>query len=157
MLPRSVVDFFGHLHGALKAPVKRAEFARALEKRTASAIANGVDASDPMVMTRLMVDAYKDANRSIFLQDNRVVSAYRRGMRALEEKDKKTGRVPVGSKIGSTIAKTVFPIVRVPTNIIAETMQNALGTVTGSARLAMAFRRGDREFAAPTRPTLDSA
>lgn len=95
-----------------------------------------------MVTTRLMVEAYKDANRAIFLQDNRVVSAYRRGMRALEEKDKKTGRVPVGSKILSTAVKTALPIVRVPTNIVAETMQYAFGSVTGSARLALAMRRG---------------
>jgi hypothetical protein len=142
VLPRSFADFFGHLHGALKAPVKRAEFARAFEKRAQSAIAAGVDVSDPMVQTRLMVESYKDANRSIFLQDNRVVSAYRRAMTALEQKDKATGRVPVGSKILSTAAKTVFPIVRVPTNIIAETFQYATGTVTGSARLALAMRRG---------------
>ena len=145
VLPRSVVDFRSHSR-RIKSPGQACRVRRALEKRTASAIENGVDASDPMVMTRLMVDAYEDANRSISLQDNRVVSAYRRGMRALEEKDKKKGRVPVGNKIGSTIAKTVSPIVRVPTNIIAETILYALGTVTGSARLAMVFRRGIEKF-----------
>jgi hypothetical protein len=142
VLPRSVVDFFGQIHGALKAPVKRAEFARALEKRAQSAIAAGVDVTDPMVQTRLMVEAYKDANRSIFLQDNRVVSAYKSAMARLEQKDKATGRIPVSGKLAATALKTVFPIVKVPTNIIAETFQYAIGTVTGSARLGMAFRRG---------------
>lgn len=141
-LPSSVIDFFGHIHGALKAPAKRAEFARAFEKRAANAIAGGVDVSDPMVQTRLSVEAYKDANRSIFLQDNRVVSAYKRGLSALEQPDKATKRVPVSSKALSTAARIALPIVRVPTNIIAETFQYALGTVTGSARLAAAMSRG---------------
>src|SRR5262249_27593832 len=55
---------------------------------------------------------------------------------------KETGRVPFGSKVGATALKILFPIVKVPTNIVAETMQYSVGTVTGSLRLANAFRRG---------------
>lgn len=142
VLPRSVVDFFGHIHGALKAPVKRAEFTRSLEKRTEQAIRNGVDISDPLVQTRLMVESYKDANRSIFLQNNGITSAYRAAVRTLEQKDKVTGRVPVGRKVIATGLKIALPIVKVPTNIIAETFQYALGTITGGARLTFALRRG---------------
>lgn len=141
-LPPEMTDFLGHIHGALKAPVKRAEFARALEKRTEHALRHGVDVSDPMVQTSLAVSAYKDANRSIFLQDNRVVNAYKAGLAVLGKVDKTTGRVPLGAKAATTAIKGLLPIVKVPTNIVAETLQYATGAVTGSGRLAMALRRG---------------
>ncbi|MGH9818523.1 MAG: hypothetical protein ACRD43_00030, partial [Pyrinomonadaceae bacterium] len=70
----SAIDFFGHLHGALKSPVKRAEFERSLEKRMAHAIRNKIDVSDPAVQMRIALEAYGDANRSIFMQDNRVIN-----------------------------------------------------------------------------------
>ena len=140
--PKSIIDVFGQLHGALKAPVKRAEFARSFEKRIAWNIAHNVDVTAPEVQLRVAVEAYKDASRSIFLQDNRVVSAYKRALSAFEEKDKSTGRVPAASKLAATGLRTILPIVRVPTNIVAETMQYAVGSVIGSVRVGMAMRRG---------------
>lgn len=142
LLPPSAIDFFGHVHGALKAPTKRAEFARSLEKRTQFNIEHGVDVSDPMVQSRLVIEAYKDANRSIFMQDNRVVSAYKRALSALEQKDKATGKPSLAGKTAATIARVLLPIVKVPTNIVAETLQYATGLVTGSAHLASAFAKG---------------
>lgn len=141
-VPRSVIDFFGSVHGALKTPTKLNEFSRSLEKRTAFDLRNGVDVTDPLVQTRLMTEAYKDASRSIFMQDNRVVAAYRRALSALEQKEKSTGKTPLGPKIGATTAKVLLPIVKVPTNIVAETMQYAVGSVTGSLRLGKALIKG---------------
>lgn len=140
--PRSLIDFIGSIHGALKAPTKRNEFARSFEKRVAAAMTAGVDATDPMVQTRIATEAYKDANRSIFMQDNRVVSAYKRAISALEQPDKATGKTPAGSKALATTARVLLPIIKVPTNIVAETMQYAVGSVTGSVRLANALRKG---------------
>lgn len=141
-LPHEAIDFFGNLHGALKTVTKRNEFARSFEKRVAHALANGVDASDPLVQTRLALEAYKDANRSIFMQDNRVVSAWRAGLQRLKQTDKTTGQTPISSKALATFIETMVPIVKIPTNIVAETMQYATGSVTGSLRLARAYRRG---------------
>lgn len=140
--PPGVSDFFGHVHGALKSVPKRAEFARSFEKRAQQAIAQGVDVSDPLVQARLSVESYKDANRAIFQQDNRVVSAYKAALRTLEQKSKETGKVPTGSKAVATAGKILLPIVRIPTNIVAETLQTSTGLVTGSARLGRAFARG---------------
>lgn len=140
--PRSVIDLFGQIHGALKSPVKRAEFARSMEKRIAHAIRSGMDVTDPMVQMRLSVDAYKDANRSIFLNDNVVVNAYNRAVASLMEKQRSTGKPSGGGRIIATATKVLLPIVRVPTNIVAETIQYATGTVTGSLRVANALRRG---------------
>lgn len=141
-LPRSVIDFFGNLHAALKAPVKRAEFARAFEKRVSAAIHDGVDVSDPMVQTRLSVESYKDANRSIFLQDNRLVNFFKAGFRALEQPNKETGKPTVGGKLAATAGRLALPILRVPTNIVAETFTYAFGSLAGGLRLANAFAKG---------------
>jgi hypothetical protein len=139
---KSVIDFFGHLHGALKAPVKRAAFARAFEKLTAFNLKNGVDVSDPLVQTRMAIQAYKRANMDIFMQPNRYATAMRMGLRGIEAKSKTTGQTPVSGKLAATAVRTLIPIVKVPTNIVAEALQYATGLVTGSARAAMAIRKG---------------
>lgn len=142
LLPRTAIDFFGSIHGALKSQTKRNEFTRSFEKRAAFAMKNGVDVTDPMVQTRIAAEAYKDSQRAIFMSDNRVVNAYKRGMTALEQPDKATGETPVSSKAIATAGRVLLPIVKVPTNIVAETMQYATGSITGSVRLANAFRKG---------------
>lgn len=142
VLPRSVIDIFGQIHGALKAPVKRAEFARSFEKRSAAAIHEGVDITDPLVQTRLATESFKDASRSIFLQDNIVSDRVSRFINSFSQKSKITGKTPIGGKIATTIGKTLLPITKVPTNIVGETFQYALGLPSGAARLALAMRRG---------------
>jgi len=140
--PKSVIDFFGNMHAALKAPVKRAEFARSFEKRMAWNMRQGVDVRETGVQTRIATEAYKDANRSIFLQDNRVTSAYKAALARLEQPAKGSKQMPIGGKIAGTALRTVLPIVRVPTNLVAETFAHAFGLVSGSTRLAFALRRG---------------
>lgn len=142
VIPHHWLDIFGSMHGALKAPVVRAEFARSFEKRTAHAAANGIDITDPAVQIRIGLEAYRDSQRAIFQQDNRVVQIWNTAMRQLEQPSKVTGRVSLGNKALQTVAKTIFPIVKIPTNIVAEAFQYATGTVTGSARLAKAFKSG---------------
>lgn len=55
---------------------------------------------------------------------------------------KVTGRPTVGGKVAQAVGKTLLPIVKIPTNIVAEAFQYATGAVTGSARLAAAMKRG---------------
>lgn len=141
-MPRDVSDFLGAIHGALKAPTKRNAFTRSFEKRTAWAIRNGLDVTDPVVQSRIALDAYRDANRSIFMQDNRLVDAYKRGLQALEAKNKQTGKPSLLGKSAATVAKVMLPIVKIPTNIVAETAQYALGSVYGTAKLAHAYGKG---------------
>jgi hypothetical protein len=139
---KSVVDFFGHVHGALKAPVKRAAFARAFEKLTAWNMRNGVDVTDPMVQTKMAIQAYKRANMDIFMQPNRYADRIRRLISSFEEKDKATGKTPVSAKTAATAARVLVPIVKVPTNIVAEAIQYVTGLMTGSIRAAQALRAG---------------
>ena len=139
---KSVMDYFGYMHGALKAPVKRAEFTRSFEKRIAKLISAGVDVSDPMVQAMVATKAYEDANRAIFMQDNRVVNAFKRAVNSLEAPDPKTGKVSTGGKILATTAKILLPIVKIPTNVVAETAIYVVGVATGSYKLARAYAKG---------------
>jgi hypothetical protein len=139
--PDSLADWVGLSHGAFKNAVKEAEFARAFEKQASNYIAQGIDVQDPMVKFQMGVNAWKEANRSIFLGDNRVVDFFNETIGRMERKDKE-GHASVGGKIAATAMRTVFPIVRVPTNIVAETMQYAAGLATGSAKYALAIRKG---------------
>jgi hypothetical protein len=142
-IPYSVLDWFGQLHAALKAPTKRAAFERALFKLNDAAIRSGVvDPTDPAVKTTIEARAYVQADRAIFMQDNRVVQAYRAAIARLEQPDKTTGLVPLGGKIAATVAKVLLPIVKVPSNYVAEAFVHAFGTVTGSVKLAQAFAKG---------------
>lgn len=136
VMPFELVDFIGAIHGALKAPVKRSEFERSFQKRVEHAIRNGVDPTDPMVQTQIAASAFKDAQRAIFMQDNRVTAAYNAALAILKSKG------TPGARALATTMQTVFPIVKVPTNIIGETFQYATGLVTGSTRLAFAMKKG---------------
>jgi len=147
ILPRTMIDFFGALHGALKAPVKRAEFERSLQKRIESYLANNADLSDPAVQVKAMLEtfkqeAYKDASRSIFLQDNILAEGVNSFIGRLEQPLKATGKPSPAGTVAAGVARGLFPIVRVPLNIVAETVQYATGLYTGSGRLGLAFRRG---------------
>jgi hypothetical protein len=140
-MERSWMDFAGTLHAALKAPVKRNEFTRSFEMRMTKAMSDGVDVIDPLVQTQLAMDAYKDANRAIFMQDNKVVQLYNRAVRDLEQPDK-NGVVSPYSKAGSTILKTLLPIVKIPTNYAFETARYAFGVPAAAYDIAKAYRSG---------------
>ena len=141
-LPPEWIDFIGNIHGALKAPVKRMEFTRSLEKRTAWNIQHGVDVSDPMVQVQMGLDAYKDAQKSIFQQNNKVATWISTMERSLEAKDKATGRTPIPNKAAATALRVAVPITKVPFNIISETLQYATGLATGSVELGRAYKNG---------------
>lgn len=140
--PFSIADLPGRTHGAFKATTKRAEFERAYEKILTWYGRNGSDISNPGIQLQAAIEAYKHANRSIFLQDNRLVSAYNSALTRLQQTSKTTGVTPVGGRLAATTAKVLLPIVRVPSNIVAEVFQFAFGSLSGSARLAKAYARG---------------
>jgi hypothetical protein len=141
-LPPTFVDYLGKIHGALKNPTKINEFARSLELRTQHALAHGIDPTDPIVQIRLMHEAYMDANRAIFLQDNAVVDAYKAAINRLEAKNKETGKPSLALQLLSTGIQSEMPIVKVPTNVIAETSQVLTGALTGPVKAAFAYAKG---------------
>jgi hypothetical protein len=124
----------------LKAPIKRMEFERAVKKRVLWSLENGINAYDPAVLQLIKVDAYKDANRAIFMQDNLIADNINQFLSVKYSKE--TGKATPGSLALHAVGKTLLPIVRVPSNLVAEAFTYALGLETGSLRLANAFREG---------------
>lgn len=140
-LPPEAIDFFGQLHSAVKAPVKRFIFERSLERRLRRTMATGVDITDPMVQTSVLLDAYKDANRAIFMQDNKVAEGWNKLVHHFEKEDPKTGEAPY--KGIATTLQWLAPFVKVPTNIAAEIGTNVYGIPVGAAKLIHAtFTKG---------------
>jgi broad specificity phosphatase PhoE len=119
-LPPEAIDFFGQLHSAIKAPVKRFAFERSFAKRMANNIKNGTPI-DGMVEARIAVEAYKDAERSIFMQDNAVSRGWSNMISGLERSE------TPGAKELATAAQWLIPFVKVPTNILGETISHVAG------------------------------
>lgn len=140
-LPPGLSDYLGSLHGALKNPTLENEYARSLTLRTEHAAVNAVDTQDPLVQLRLSNEAYMDAKRSIFMQDNGVVDAWNAGLKRLEAKDK-DGKPNLVLKVISSALQSELPIVKVPTNVIAETSDLLTGWLHGPARAAFAYAHG---------------
>lgn len=141
-LPPSLIDYLGKVHGALKYPTKINEFARSFELRSQHAIREGLDPSDPIVEMRLLQGAWMDSNRAIFMQDNGVVNAYRAALTTLEAKNKQTGKPSVALQLLSTGLQTELPIVKVPSNVIAEASTILTGALTGPVKAAFAYAKG---------------
>lgn len=137
-------EYLGYLHAALKAPVKRAEFTRSLAKRMEFAEKVGRDLSDPNVMAELSQEAYVDANRSIFMQDNVVSSAWEGMLRILENSKKAPNLGPGLARLG----RFFVPIVKVGTNLVGETLVGTHGLVTGGLQAIRAYAKGIDELPA---------
>jgi hypothetical protein len=130
-LPPEAIGFFGQLHSALKAPVKRAAFERSMTKRIAANLKAGVDVSDPMVQSKIAIQAYKDANRAIFMQDNFISDSYRNFVNSLERSKK----YPTQGKAVATALQWLIPFVKVPTNIVGEVGTNVAGVPIAAGKL----------------------
>jgi broad specificity phosphatase PhoE len=127
-LPPEAIDFFGQLHSAIKAPVKRFAFERSFEKRMANNIKAGTPI-DGMVEARIAMEAYKDANRAIFMQDNAVSRGWSMLISGLERTD------TPGAKELATGLQWLIPFVKVPTNIVGETISHVAGPELALAKI----------------------
>ena len=133
----TVLELPGRSHGAIKAPVKRFGFTRAVEAleefyaKQEGADGKPLNVQDPMVRARIRVEAYKAANRAIFLQDNFVASKVSNFI------SERSGNQPVTpyKKAWATAGRVLVPIVKVPTNIVAETFTYAFGLPSAATRL----------------------
>lgn len=136
IVPTEGVEFIGAMHGAMKAPLKRASFEYALQKGYEGAIREGLDVNDPLVQMRVGMDAYKFAERQLFLQDNVAVKALKVFNATLRRSDSHA------AKSTATAIDLMTPVVKIPTNIIAEAFEHVFGSVTGSVQAAKAYRNG---------------
>lgn len=135
-LPPEALDFFGHLHSAIKVLPKRAEFFRSVEIRSQWALDNHLDLQDPKVQATIAADAYVDANRAIFMQENFIND----GFKALVHTFERNG---LSGKSAAFMLRVVLPIVKVPTNIVFETSDFAIGSVKGGLEALNVILRKD--------------
>jgi hypothetical protein len=133
------MNLLGQMHGALKAPIKRAEFSLSLEKRLAWNIRNGIDVTDPLVQTRIMTEALNDGYRSIFMQHGFSADMFNQFVGMLEQSKK----YPVAGFASAKMLRFLLPIVRVPMNIVGETLTGVHGVPTASARVMFHIVKGD--------------
>lgn len=139
-MDRTMLEYAGSIHGALKAPTKRGVFARNMELGFAKVIKDGGDPLDPAIQAQVGLRAYHASERAIFMQPNRLTDMYSAGLRSLERPGK-NGKTPVPSKILATVMKTLMPIVKIPTNFVGEVAQHG-ALLPGLYKLRKAYKAG---------------
>lgn len=130
------LDFFGSVHGALKTPAQRFAFYRALENYGQTAAKAGKDLRDPAVQMEAGAHAYAESKRAILQGDNLVTDIFSNFVGYAE-------RQGPGGKAIATAAKVLTPIVKVPTNYIAEASNYIAGGPIGVGKLIAAKMRGE--------------
>lgn len=121
-MPPEMLEVWGHLHGALQTPVKRAEFARSYEKRMHYAVdVKGANPNDELVQLTAQSKAFEDANRSVFLQKNAFSDWFNRVVTSGENSEN------VFKNFGSALARYFVAFTKLPANVIRETGTYYLG------------------------------
>lgn len=144
----------GQIHAALKTVPKQVEYYRSLQKRIEWALRNGYDITSPDVQTSLQVESFKDqypelftgktvemsaleyqafqdGKRAIFMQDNFLSDEWTAMIKRWENKGPK-------GVVAATIARIFLPIIKIPTNFVAESSSLAFGGV----KAVFALRNG---------------
>ena len=124
----SWLDYFGRLHGAFKNPMKRAEWARSMQKRLERMEADGADISDPSTQLAAANAAYLDGLDAILMGNNKLVDHWNMFVKSLEKSDS----APL-----YTTAKALqflLPVVKVPTNYVKASGRAAFGLPVGAGR-----------------------
>jgi hypothetical protein len=102
----------GRTHSLMKTPIWRSSFERQMAKRLSNTIANGGDVTNPVVLTAIATGAKLDADRAIFMQDNKVLQKLK----------------PATNNL---LGETIIPFPRVGFNIAAEAAKYVYGLPVG--------------------------
>lgn len=131
--PNAYIDYFGHIHAAVKTAPKRAAFRYAMEKQALWYQRQGLDISDPDIQVQAAARAYEYANRDIFMQDNVFTDAFRRATNHLQQN---------GAPRAAAAANILLPIVKVPTNYASEVGEHLTGLPRALYKTVQALRSG---------------
>ena len=134
-----VLETPGRMHGALKAVAYTQEFDRSLQLRFEHAIRQGQDISDPVWQLATKTAAEADAQGAQSMRDMTVVSAYKAAIQVLRQKGN-------GGLLAATGIKLVMPIVKIPMNIIGETVSYLPGGgfLKAGVTLSNAYRKAGK-------------
>jgi hypothetical protein len=125
--PPSKLDFFGHLHGALKVLPNRAEFYNSLERITEFETKHGTNMESPIEQMRVCMESFEEANRAILMRKNVATNMYTEFLNMLRRHGK-------GGETTAATLQNLMPIVRVPTNYVSEVSNYTLGLPKGIAQ-----------------------
>lgn len=123
----------GRAHGAIKAYAKEFAFDHAFDQLTEHYQSQGVDVTNSIVADKIASEAYQAASRAIFMQKNAFASLFNRAVEGLEQK---------GHNVSAAALKALFPVFKVPTNIVAESAQYVTGLPIGLVKAVKAYRAG---------------
>jgi hypothetical protein len=136
-LPPELQNYVGYWHSAIKGPLARNEFTRSFQKRLVHAMqidpATGrtrVDVTFPPNMYEIGRQAWMDSTFWRFQNSNFATKTYR-GLLSMMEKQKLS---PKTGKIARRVLELELPVVTVPTNILARSMESVLGGFQGVGR-----------------------
>lgn len=135
-------SYLGRLHGALKTPASMSEFERSYYKRSMRDAGHGLNPDDPAIRLQNSVAAYKDANRAIFMQDNKLAGVVKAVTTFLRRPAKGNAQPSLGGRIAAAAVDTELPITKVPANILSEVLENIHGPYTGAAKAVAAHLNG---------------
>lgn len=128
LIPLGALDMPGKLHEAIKNPTKRANYEMAFSRYLQWAAREGLNIQDPVVLEKAGMEAYKEANASIFLQDNGLVNKYNLLVNKMKESDSWRQR------LAARFLEFNIPIVRIPANIVKEALEYQFGFFTGTSK-----------------------
>ena len=128
---KGFLELPGRTHKALKNPVKKYAYKRAFLNRAEFYAKQGEDIHDPKVIAKIDIESYNDAERAIFMQENIVTKAINNNL-MYWEKSGDAGKVLAAS------VRFLLPIIKIPSNFVAETSSYYLG----AAKAGIALRNG---------------
>jgi len=132
-LPKGVLDYPSELHKALHFPIQISDYVRRLSLINERDLRAGIDMSEPLNQLRNMQEAWEYSKRSIYLQDNKLVSGYQQMLKTWESTSK-TGEFSPLAKTLAYGAKLQNPIVKVPINVATELTEHVAGLLDPAAR-----------------------
>jgi hypothetical protein len=132
----------GRVHGAMKEYPRQAEYDRAFVKVLKNYERSGKDITRPDVQLAARMEAFNSADRARFQQRNFLSDGFNDLMSKWERKG---GAAKGAAKIG----RFVFPITRVPVNVVGETLNYTFGLPRAAAEHAWRTMRGTMEQMTP--------
>jgi hypothetical protein len=139
-LPKDVLDYPTQLHKALHFPIQISDYVRRLSLINERDLRAGIDMSEPLNQLRNMQEAWEYSKRSVYLQDNKLVSGYQQMLKTWESTSK-TGEFSPLAKTLAYGAKLENPIIKVPVNVATELTEHVAGLLDPAARFL--FKQAD--------------
>ena len=136
----TLTELPGHIHGAIKEPVRQAIFIRTYALGAAEALKNGIDiTTDKQERNRVEIMALAQANRDIFMGGNLLTEAIRGATQRLRHHKNH----PKAGSFMADVIEFLLPIIGVPTNLAIRKARHLFGIPEAVLRAAQAGMKGD--------------